>query len=97
MVDSGDTDEEELTSVGKWEKRGGMKKGRGRYAVRMLVPLHLLPEPFLLFPILPRAWEADLCRPPRQGSLAAAFWYCLANGRNKQKPISKMNDDPKKG
>lgn len=45
MVDSGDTDEEELTSVGKWRNEGGDEERKGAgMQVRMLVPLHLLPE-----------------------------------------------------
>lgn len=54
MVDSGDTDEQELTSVGKWRNEGGDEERKGAgMQVRMLVPLHLLPEPFLSSPSCP--------------------------------------------
>ena len=81
MVDSGDTDGEELTSVGKWRNEGGDEERKGaRHAGKDAGFPTFAPRTIPLFPVLPSAWEADLCRPPRQGSLAAAFWYCLANG-----------------
>ena len=44
MVESGDTDEEELMSVGKWRNEGGdeERKGAGKQ-VRTLVP-HICPQ-----------------------------------------------------
>ena len=54
MVDSGDTDGEELTSVGKWRNEGGDEERKGAgMQVRMLVSLHLPPELFLSSPSCP--------------------------------------------